>query len=175
MIDDEGTEFKIKGCRILRFFLTKMDPGLLQRTGLGEVFEQALIPLLSYLPTLTPEPECLQLLGEVYPTLTILATERFSTQKERGKVLQSLDKILREGVLTGCSYAGDYPNIVTLLMKRLEILITQMGIQGVKHIKVGKCLYWVSRVINLTLSRPSFRCWLRISATHSSLLTLLCY
>lgn len=135
-IDDETVDFKVKGCKALSSLLSKVDAALLQRTGLGEVFEQALLPLLSYLPTLTPEADSLRLLGRTFPCLLALARTRFPADADRDHKLRSLDKILREGVLRACTYAGDYPNIVTKLMQEIIELVTEMKIEAVKHLKV---------------------------------------
>lgn len=45
----------------------------MQETGLADVFEAAVFPALSYLPTLTPEGESLELLREAYPVLIEMA------------------------------------------------------------------------------------------------------
>ena len=61
----------------MQTFLGVVPADLLKRTGLGEVFTDALMPCLSYLPTLTPEEESIELLGAVYPALLALVRTRF--------------------------------------------------------------------------------------------------
>ena len=136
MIDDEATDFKVKGCKTLRVLLSKVDDGMLQRTGLGEVFEQAVLPILSHLPTLTPMDESRRLLNQAYPTLIALARTRFPSERNTDKRLKCLDKMVREGVERGCVFAGEYPDIIADLMEQLALLFDEMGIYAVKHLKV---------------------------------------
>ena len=116
--------------------LLKITPSsLLERTGLGDVFYNALIPCLSYLPTLTPEEESLRLLTAVYPTLVALVKTRFSTKNSPAK-MRSFDSILRTGVVKGYAQAGENVKIAEFLVYRMADLVDAMGIYSVKHLKV---------------------------------------
>ena len=121
-------------------FLRITPASLLQRTGLGDVFYDALMPCLSYLPTLTPEEESLRLLSAVYPTFIFLIRARGTGKDSQVSRLRSLDSILRLGVLRGYSHAGEYVKIGEMLVARMTELINEMGIWSVKHLKVQSCL-----------------------------------
>jgi tRNA nucleotidyltransferase (CCA-adding enzyme) len=139
ILDDELTANKIRGCELLRTFLSLTPSALLQRTGLGEVFQDTLMPCLSYLPSLTPETESLELLRAVYPTLLALLRARFPDAKDKAQKEKVLDKIMRQGVLGGYTHAGEYVEIATLLVTKMGDLVDEMGIDSVKHLKV--CVY----------------------------------
>ncbi|KAF2083294.1 hypothetical protein K490DRAFT_52041 [Saccharata proteae CBS 121410] len=146
LIDDSDTAYKATGCVFLKLLLEATPPPLLHRTGLADVFEDAVMPCLSYLPTLTPEPESITLLDAAYPALITLAHTRFprannDTNPEpifspasaaRAKLL---DRILRHGILFSFAHAGmDHARLATTLCHHLRILIQELGIESVKHL-----------------------------------------
>ena len=136
LIDDETTEYKSKGCELLILLLKATHPDFLRRTGLGEVFQDAVMPCLSYLPTLTPEEESLQLLGAAYPTLLALLDVRYPEGGRDCKQRTTfLDRVLRQGVLKGYVHAGEHVRIAELLVLQIAVLVNMMGISSVKHLK----------------------------------------
>lgn len=136
LIDDVSTTYKIRGCELLVTFLKAAPSQILERTGLGEVFQNTLMPCLLYLPTLTPEDESLRLLDTVYPTLTALVNARFTGDKDRASRMKAFDQILRYGVFKGYAHAGENVTIAKLLVKSITDLVNEMGIASVKHLKV---------------------------------------
>ena len=117
-------------------FLTLLPLGLLERTGLGNVFQSALIPCLLYLPSLNPEEESLQLLGAVYPALLALVHARFDSAKDKALRQKELDGIFWHGILKGYAHAGEHVKIAEFLVRRMIDLIEEMGIESCKHLKV---------------------------------------
>ena len=143
MIDDSTNGMKVKGCVTLHKFLDEIPSILLDRTGLREVYENALLPCLMYLPTLTEVDDSLVLLGAAYPCLVRLAdTWAAAAAAPSSEVtghprrLQALDRIMRDGVFTGYAHAGDNVRIADFLCKEIEELVRKMGIYVVKHLKV---------------------------------------
>lgn len=136
MIDDTSVTYKVKGCNCLMVLLRVCPATLLERTGLGEVFENAVMPCLLYLPSLTEEAESLQMLRAAYPALIALALARFPDEKDRTARMRALDRILRQGVLKGYAYAGEHVKIAELLVQQIIKLVNEMGIESVKHLKV---------------------------------------
>lgn len=108
----------------------------MERTGLGKVFENAIMPCLMYLPTLNDEVDSLILLRAAYPALIALAHVRFPEGKHKSSRLKMLDRVLRFGVLKGYTHAGDYVKIAELLVNQIIELVNEMGIYFVKHLKV---------------------------------------
>ena len=137
LVDDESVYYKIMGCELLQIVLNGTPSTLLKRTGLGDVFMEALMPCLSYLPNLTPENESITLLGSVYPTLHILCRCLYSEPSQRRNMNVLLDRILRAGVLNGLAHAGEHVSLSMLLVGELSKLVDDMGVWSVKHLKVS--------------------------------------
>ena len=121
---------------MLSTFIASIPPQVLERTGLGEVFQEALTPCLLYLPELTPEAESLQLLSAVYPNLLFLIRTRFPEARDRGLMQKSLDHLFRYGILKGYAHAGDNVRIADFLVRRMIDVVNEMGIASCKHLKV---------------------------------------
>ncbi|KAL6719105.1 hypothetical protein ACLMJK_003340 [Lecanora helva] len=136
LIDDSSTQYKAKGCDFLRIFLKKCPPPLLGRTGLGEVFDNALMPCLIYFPSLTEETEALQVLAAAYPVVIDLALVRFPDAKQQGARITTLDKILRNGILKGYAHAGEHVKVAEVLVNHMITLIREMGTASVPRLKV---------------------------------------
>lgn len=137
LLDDASVESKIRGCESLLSLLKKTHASLLERTGLGEVFHNALLPLLLYLPTLTPEEESLPLLEVVYTSLIELARARHPADGQRHLRLKMLDQVFRYGILQGYSHAGEHVKIAELLIQKTTSMVHEMGIHFVKHLNVS--------------------------------------
>lgn len=159
LADDWETKYKRLGAELLRKVLEVTPPLLLARTGLGEVFEEALLPCLTFLPTITPENESLALLSAVYPALLALSRTRypktpqpsnskFSTADLSRQRTKFLDTIIRKGILYGYQHCSQYPRITRLLFDYLALLINELGIDSVKH------LQYILPMLTDTLSHP---------------------
>jgi hypothetical protein len=142
LVDDWETQYKQLGAELLHSLLRATSPTLLSRTGLGSVFEDALMPCLTYLPTLTPEPDSVAILTATYPALFTLIKTRFpittSTPPKdpvRLHRIKSLDAILRKGILHAYAHCGQYPGITRVLFINLVPLLNDLGIDSVKHLQ----------------------------------------
>ncbi|GAB7346745.1 hypothetical protein MBLNU459_g1853t1 [Dothideomycetes sp. NU459] len=153
--DDSDIEFKAKGCRLLTLLLDRTSSSLLSRTGLGEVFEQAIMPCLGYLPTLTPEEESVALLSAAYPALISLS--RCMNNKiehepliagETPRHVKFLDDIIRKGVLAAYANCPENIKITEVLLNNLRSINNELGIESVKHLK------YVLPMISQVLSHP---------------------
>ena len=144
LLDDSSLEYKIKGCNSLLILLEKCPPALLERTGLGEVFEDAVMPCLSHLPTLTEEAESLRVLGAAYPVLIQLALVRFPDDRKHAARIKALDRVLRNGIVKGYAHAGEHVKIAELFVHHITRLVEEMGIEFVRHLKVKSCTPCVS-------------------------------
>lgn len=148
LIDDWETKYKSLGASLLTQILAATPPSLLQRTGLGEVFEQALIPCLTYLPPLTPTEECVKLLDAAYPALLQLANVRYpldaagaATTKIPSGLLPSsrlrnkaLDTLIHQGIFHSYTHASQYPGLLLCLCTHLSSILDTMGLESVKHL-----------------------------------------
>ncbi|KAK0627714.1 hypothetical protein B0T14DRAFT_423769 [Immersiella caudata] len=141
LTDDSTTLIRLQGLQTLTTFLRKFPAKTLHDTGLSKVFEDAIFPTLSYLPSLTPEAESIQLLTPAFEALQVLASKQLpsttstspsGSNKEQIKVL---DKLLREGVFTAYFHAKYHVRIVKVLCEQTVLILNTMGIYAVKHLK----------------------------------------
>ncbi|KAJ4383769.1 hypothetical protein N0V85_008407, partial [Neurospora sp. IMI 360204] len=130
LADDNSTVVRKRGLVILRKFLEKFPSRILSDTGLAKVFEDTVLPSLSYLPSITPEEESVELLGPAYAALRCLAG-KLSGEK-RNKLL---DRVVREGILLGYFHAKEYVRIVEVLCQEMGEVLVEMGVNAVKHLK----------------------------------------
>ena len=136
LVDDEVLTLKIKGCEYMRCLFDRASPQLLERSGLNNVFMEALMPFLLYLPPLTPEEESVQLLRSVYPTLKAMARasgSEVSSPKARRRLLS---KIMRAGIINGLQQAGEYPQVAEFLLTALSNFVKDLGIWSVSFLRV---------------------------------------
>jgi tRNA nucleotidyltransferase (CCA-adding enzyme) len=139
MLDDIDTEYKAQGCELLKLLLDKTPPILLKRTGLGEVFEEALMPCLGYLPTLTPEDQSARLLSAAYPALISLSKILDSTSPTTSSQFTSpriklLDTLIRKGILMTFTYCLEHAKITTVTTKNLAVILHLLGLECIKHL-----------------------------------------
>jgi len=137
LLDDSTTTARYHGLAILINFLKKTPTKFLQQTGLGEVIEDAVIPTLLFLPSLTPVDESIMLLGPAYTALFDLASIQFPQKADQVRRMKLLDRVMRQGILQGFQHSGDILQIAELLLEKSEILISLMGVHAVKHLKVS--------------------------------------
>ncbi len=123
---------RVRGLRTLRTFLEKLQPKTLQSTGLSSVVEEAVLPTLMYLPSLTPEAESVQLLRPAYAALLALADSQASREEKE----RLLDKTLRDGVFAAFFYAREHVRIVEVLGEQTALILQALGLGAVKHLKV---------------------------------------
>lgn len=135
IIDDVSISYKIKGCELLRLLVQVAPANLLERSGLGEVFHNTLMPYLLYLPSLTPEKESVPLLDATYDALIALTLARYGSLESGTKRIKALDEVFRYGILKGYEHAGENVRIAELLLKKSANLVDAMRIYCVKHLK----------------------------------------
>ncbi|KAL8691503.1 MAG: hypothetical protein Q9218_003289 [Villophora microphyllina] len=148
IIDDISIAYKIRGCHLLRLLLKVVPASLLERSGLGKIFHDTLIPYLLYLPQLTPEEESIPLLDATYDALIALSLARYPGCEKGGSKVKALDTIFRYGIIKGHAHAGENVRIAELLMKKCEDLVNTMRVYSVKHLKD------ILPMISATLTAP---------------------
>ncbi|KAH6635214.1 hypothetical protein B0J18DRAFT_472244 [Chaetomium sp. MPI-SDFR-AT-0129] len=147
------------GLLMLSEFLAKLPAATLHATGLAQVFEDAIFPTLSALPSLTPEDESMLVLGPAYGALLQLARKvgqptasnssssigdgKTATSRKNengdGGVLKKqhalLDKVLRDGVFMGYFHAKEHVRIVAELCSWTARILNELEVHAVKHLK----------------------------------------
>ncbi|KAG9243773.1 hypothetical protein BJ878DRAFT_104058 [Calycina marina] len=134
LLDDGSTSIRVRGLALLTTFLPKFSAKLLQQTGLGPVFEDAIHPTLLFLPSLTPIEESLQLLPAAYTALAALCDARFAATGDSERV-KFLDKIVRHGILPGYLHSSESLAIIQVLVHELSNVVSRLGVYSVKHLK----------------------------------------
>ncbi|CAO2654688.1 Nn.00g114210.m01.CDS01 [Neocucurbitaria sp. VM-36] len=165
MIDDIDVGYKAKGCHLLGLLIERLrrpsgedsstqkpasarDPAnVLQRNGYHSVFADALFPLFTHIPSLTPERDSVILLKEVFPALTSLALllpmgiDKTGSRQPHSSKSDTrnhfLDKILRDGTLSPLAHFSTpsaYPELATIILTHLSLILDHMGIESVKHV-----------------------------------------
>ena len=91
---------------------------------------------LIYLPPITNESESVRLLEEAYPALIRLAHVRHPENRNGALKQKALDLVMRDGIVKGYAQAGEHVKIAESLIKQMDKLVDEMGIDSVKHLKV---------------------------------------
>ncbi|OBT72381.1 hypothetical protein VF21_07477 [Pseudogymnoascus sp. 05NY08] len=135
LLDDPTTSVRASGLTILSEFLKKTSPRMLVQTGLSDLLEEALMPTLSFLPTLTPVAESQLLLQKAYAALLELGDIRYSSEDDKLERNRFYDRLMREGIFYGIHHCGDITIIMELLLAEMSEIITRLHIYSVKHAK----------------------------------------
>ena len=160
LVDDVDVQFKVLGCRLLRQLVTATAPDTLRRTGMGEEFERAITPSLSYLPTLTPEEESVQLLDAAYDALIELgAKQKKESQSKKLSARRSINgmhenesivqkkeelkmfvtALMHEHLFRSLNHLApheNYPVLTTMLLKQLKHVVMLLEEDTVAHLNV---------------------------------------
>ena len=158
LLDDESTLIKAKGSELLALLLDNTSPSLLARTGLGDVMQEALMPCLLHLPSLTPQAESLALLNATYPALIALSHVQYPSAGEPSPSparIRFLDQILRKGVLAGYAHCSENVEMSEFFVRQLSHLVADMGVYSVKHLKVSHQAIWPTYTRPFALSAES--------------------
>ncbi|EPQ67379.1 Bgt-3190 [Blumeria graminis f. sp. tritici] len=147
LLDFPHTAIRLRGLQILLPFLEKSTPKLLQQTGLGSVIEDAVQPMLLYLPPITPLEESLSLLPVAFTASFQILNSRFpatslestgcgisSSQKYRRDSLTILlQSVISSYQHTTLSSASD-PTIKEIILGQIPELVRGLGIYCVAHL-----------------------------------------
>lgn len=136
--------------------LPKLPQRILEQTGLGDVIEEAIMPITTYLPSLTPTDESVLLLRAAYEALFTLLHARFSGKATDPKRAKMLDKMLRKGVIYAYHHCPENLTIVFPLLDVMGDVIKKMGVQAIKHLKVRFTQYTlIERAVLTMAGRPT--------------------
>lgn len=180
LIDDSNATFKAQGCDILSQVLESIrhhSSKILARMNLVSVFEGALVACLLSIPTITPEPISLLLLGSAYPALFSLfktgyqsATEneingnnrpQEVVKKDEVAYTKSIQKVLRANLISSFHHISSstpasketsasfpFPSLSTFLMHWIGVSIHELGFNSIV------LLQDIVPVLYTTLSNP---------------------
>ncbi|KAB8364856.1 hypothetical protein FH972_024717 [Carpinus fangiana] len=147
MVDDSEVVYKVAGLELLGHLLTGINPEQLRYTGTGPLFEAAIKPALSYLPSLTPEHESVQVLHAAFGTWSILTQRRWPDQptlansstgssdptqlqtRASPEYIQYVKvQMLRQYVAPSLRHVeANYPKVASVLLKQLQTTFRLAG------------------------------------------------
>ena len=153
-LDDAEIQYKCDGCRCLQSLceiLRDAQSMILKRSGLTDVFIDALKNDFSLFPTLTPEEESLQLYQTLYPAYRALVQARFHVVKQENHVggleedsrQKYLTLLLRHSLLHSLSHlftgsglgSTTSVKLSTFFISQLSWLISDIGLAFVVHLQ----------------------------------------
>ncbi|CAG8438125.1 566_t:CDS:2 [Ambispora leptoticha] len=129
LIDDYNVKFKIKGTSILDHLLKQVKPAIIQRTGLGNIFYEALIVCLTY----QSEEKYLPLLRTSFSAILNLIPliESSNIKAQHAK----FEKVLFDHIIRGIIFADDRLSIRKVLLEQVPPFADALGICMVKYLK----------------------------------------
>lgn len=150
-LDDLDVTYKSSGCKCLNILcdvLLSVESAILRKSGLTDVFVDALKRDFSMIPTLTPEDESLRLFEAMYPAFRALVKARFAgisikDKKEQAVKQQYLTLMLRHQLLYSLTHlstgsgSGSAMSLLlsTFLVSQVGPLFQDMGVAGVVHLQ----------------------------------------
>ncbi|CCC11066.1 unnamed protein product [Sordaria macrospora k-hell] len=170
LADDNSTYVRKRGLVILGEFLDKFPSRILSDTGLNKVFEDTVLPSLSYLPSITPEEESAELLGPAYAALRYLAG-KLSGEGKKNKLL---DRVVREGILLGYFHAKEHdiiPMLSTILTDPFASLHQPTLLSAIRALQAVLATCW-PRIPNSPwqdeIINSLVLCWLNLGTSSTS-------
>lgn len=139
ILDDHEGPIKLKGVELLSLLLTKIDDDYLKLTGLTDIFYDAMSPLLSYLPKLTPTAQSCLILEKTYPVMIQLFSKT-PDYKDR------LIKLLNSGVYQSINTVRDNFEILPILVDQITNIVKILEITTVKCLP--RLLYTLGMIIS---------------------------
>ncbi|KAG5985324.1 hypothetical protein E4U55_006096 [Claviceps digitariae] len=121
-----------KALQLIVIFLAKCPAMTLFTTGIDHLLENAIFPLLHFVPPLTLEDDSAIMLATAYQVLTDLAVKNHALHDRSRRRL--LDKLLREGVLQTHQHALEHVKVTTVLLKSTTKVVSFLGIFATKHV-----------------------------------------
>ena len=162
-LDASHATIRNRATVILSNILERIDNPILAKTGLAEVVWTVIFPNLSTLPPITDLDESVALLTVTYTALISLARLWYPSLQKRAALL---DKVVRDGFVFAMMFQADKLKVVEVELQSLNLLISEMDIYFVKHLKV-LCVCSVLISVHNTnhLIYPSESTWKQSSST----------
>jgi hypothetical protein len=139
ILDDHESPIKLRGVELLSILLDIVEPSFLLQTGLFSMFYDAIKPLLSCLPSLTPTDLSTQILEETYPTLIKL----FQCTSDEKKHLLDLVNV---GIFSSLNQVRDNFKVLRVLMQKLAIIIGML--QNSTMMILPRLIYSIGMIIS---------------------------
>ncbi|KAG6003890.1 hypothetical protein E4U21_001611 [Claviceps maximensis] len=126
---------KTKALQLIITFVAKCPAMTLFTTGIDRLLENAIFPLLYFVPPLSSEDDSVILLATAFQALVDIAVKDPALPARSRRRL--LDKLLREGLLQIHQHALEYVKVTTILLRSTTKVASFLGIFAIKHISVS--------------------------------------
>lgn len=139
-IDDIDIVYKVSGCQCLEILcdsLRNVQSEIMKRSGLADVFIEALKNNFSYLPTLTPEDESLMLYQALYPTFRSLLKARFLTGNDTPGLTGSTPLVTVFGDASKAPRAQSTNSEEPLRRSYLTLILRHQLLYSLAHLSAG--------------------------------------
>nr|CAG8511077.1 1683_t:CDS:2 [Entrophospora candida] len=160
LIDDYNFKFKLRGVLLIDHLIKEISPAIIKRTGLGEVFYEALFKCLAH----QLEPSDLVLLKPSFAAILNLITYTESSGSESR--YKKLDNIFNIFVVKGLTIKYDKIILRQFLLQQIPFFVDELGIMTVKHL--NELLKEISSSLEVTLELPNIRFKDEILSLHIS-------
>ena len=129
LIDDTNAKFKTLGCWLLTELMGPTPYQMLENTGLGDVFQEALTPCLSFLPPLTPEQDSCKILDAAYRAMFALANTRYPRAEKSLERERMLLQIFHNNLVYSFGHfdINEYPRLMITYLTLVQLFIEQLG------------------------------------------------
>nr|CAG8587497.1 10465_t:CDS:2 [Entrophospora candida] len=154
------TQFKLRGVLLIDHLIKEISPAIIKRTGLGEVFYEALFKCLAH----QLEPSDLVLLKPSFAAILNLITYTESSGSESR--YKKLDNIFNIFVVKGLTIKYDKIILRQFLLQQIPFFVDELGIMTVKHL--NELLKEISSSLEVTLELPNIRFKDEILSLHIS-------
>ncbi|CDR43285.1 CYFA0S11e03202g1_1 [Cyberlindnera fabianii] len=128
ILDDHDASIKLCGVHLLSYLLDSVSPDYLKLTGLFQIFYDAMKPLLTYLPDLTPTPLSVQIMETLYPTLLKLFKAVSTPEEYNVRIIE----LITDGIFFSLNAIRDHFKILEVLLQQLQVLITELKSTTIK-------------------------------------------
>ncbi|CAJ0640950.1 9440_t:CDS:2 [Entrophospora sp. SA101] len=160
LIDDYNFKFKLRGVLLIDHLIKEISPAIIKRTGLGEVFYEALFKCLAH----QLEPSDLVLLKPSFAAILNLITYTEPSGSESR--YKKLDNIFNIFVVKGLTIKYDKIILRQFLLQQIPFFVDELGIMTVKHL--NELLKEISSSLEVTLELPNIRFKDEILSLHIS-------
>ncbi|KJZ71464.1 hypothetical protein HIM_09150 [Hirsutella minnesotensis 3608] len=134
LMEDPESSVREAGLEILVAFLRMCPSQTLLATGMSGIFENAVFPLLLPISNTCDLERSLSTLRLAYDAIILLGQTCQSSHSYDQRRL--LDRLTRDGILTGYFHASQNVAVVEILMHYVKAIVNSLGIYAVKHLKV---------------------------------------
>lgn len=172
VLDDHEAQVKLKGVELLSMLLDIAEADFLHSTGLFTMFYDAVRPLLTYLPTMTPAEVSKRIMAETYPVLFKL----FNGDKD------CLMELLLE-TMSSLDHVREHYGVMSVLIQRITEMVKLLGDHTTKVLP--RLIYTIGMIIANPWSEPlhsdlldcliqvELNCWMRLE-THKYDILAMC-